>query len=286
MPILSSYEMLTARNMHYISPEVQEKIKNTKLLIAGCGMWSSFACLAARMGFTQFIVADGDTVSPTNLNRQFYTHDDIGLPKTTALAKHIHEINPSAIVEELPVYLTLENIWGIVSRADFVFDTVDFLDLVAIVELHDQCELQKKPRITALNVGFDGGILFFPSDTDVSFREVFWLPKIGPVEHLNYLEAYKKVIQKLSVYLNPEVIYAISMAMTTMKDGTPCPASQIAPGSFGVASLAGTMIYRIFAWLPVSVAPEFIVSHNHQILNSPGINLLKDTECIDSDKRV
>ena len=125
------------------------------------------------MGFTQFIVADGDTVSASNLNRQFYTHDDIGTRKTTALAKRIHEINPDAVVEEVSEYLTLDNISGIVSRADFIFDTVDFLDLVAIVELHDQCELQKKPRITALNVGFDGGILYFPTDTTVTFRKAF-----------------------------------------------------------------------------------------------------------------
>jgi molybdopterin/thiamine biosynthesis adenylyltransferase len=125
------------------------------------------------MGFTQFILADGDTVSATNLNRQFYTHDDVGTNKTTALAKRIHEINPDAIVEEVSEYLTPENISGIVSRADFIFDTIDFLDLTAIVELHDQCELQKKPRITALSVGFDGGVLYFPTDSTVTFRKAF-----------------------------------------------------------------------------------------------------------------
>jgi hypothetical protein len=89
------------------------------------------------------------------------------------------------------------------------------------------------------------------------------------------VEAFTKVIEKLAPHLNPEVIYAISQALTIMEDGTPCPASQVAPGSFMVASLAGTMLYRIFAGLPVSVAPDFIVSHNHQVLSSPGINLLE-----------
>lgn len=83
------------------------------------------------------------------------------------------------------------------------------------------------------------------------------------------------MIERLAHDLNPEVVYAISKALTIMEDGTPCPASQVAPGSFAVASLAGTMIYRIFAGLPVSVAPDFIVSHNHQILSSPGINMLE-----------
>ena len=92
--------------------------------------------------------------------------------------------------------------------------------------------------------------------------------------HLNYVEAFTKVITRLARDLNPEVIYAISMALTIMEDGTPCPASQVAPGSFAVASLAGTMLYRVIAGLPVSVAPEFIVSDSHGILNSPGINLL------------
>ncbi len=221
------------------------------------------------------MLADGDTVSLSNLNRQFYIQSDIGTNKATALAKRILDINPEAEIEIIPEFLTETNIPGIVARADFIFDTVDFVDLVAIVALHDACEKMGKPRITALNIGFDGGLIYFPNDSTYSFRKVFWLPLSGSVGHIDYTQAYTDVVTKLAPHLNPEVIYAIGQALTIMEDGTPCPASQIAPGSFAVASLWGNILYRILANLPVSEAPYFLLSHHNQDLNSQKINLLE-----------
>lgn len=270
----SPYHRLTMRNDGYITDSVQEKIKNTRLLIAGCGIGSSFAVLAARMGFTKFILTDGDIIEDHNLNRQFYDADDIGVNKATALARHLHAINPEVVAEALPEYLTEENLPAIVAKADFIFDTIDFLDLAAIVALHDQCQLQKKPHITALSIGLDAGALYFPADGTVTFREVFGLPLSGPLEHLGYIDAFSKVIERLGRDLDPQVIKAVSKALTIMENGKPCPASQVAPGSFSVASLAGTLMYRVIAGLPVTPAPGFIVSDVHHTLSAPGINLL------------
>ncbi len=270
----SYYDLLTLRNIEYIDPVVQEKIQNTRLLIAGCGMGSSFAICAARMGFTKFLLADGDTVNIHNLNRQFYDKDDIGINKAIALARHIRAINPEADIEEIPEYLTEINVPGIVSRADFVFDTIDFLALEAIATVHDECEKQQKPRITAFNVGFDGGAVYFPIGCPVTFRQVFGLPSEGSVAHFSYTESFGRVVQRLAKYTDPSVIKAVSKALTVMEDGTPCPASQVAPGSFGTANLVGTMMYRILAGLPVTTAPDFITGNAHTLLSSPGINLL------------
>jgi molybdopterin/thiamine biosynthesis adenylyltransferase len=271
----SSYDLLVLRNIEYIAPEVQEKIRNTTLLIAGCGMGSYFAICAARMGFTKFILADGDTVSAHNLNRQCYVTEDIGVNKATALTRHIQAINPEAEIETVSENLSGENLPDIVSHADFVFDTVDFLALEAITALHDQCEAQQKPRITAFNVGFDGGIIYFPKGSPVTFRKVFGLPLEGSVAHLSYIESFGRVVKRMSQDIDPSVIKAVSKALTVMEDGSPCPASQVAPGSFGTANLAGTMLYRILAGLPVTPAPDFIVGTAHTLLSSPGINMLE-----------
>ena len=271
----SYYDLLTVRNIEYIAPDVQEKIKNTRLLIAGCGMGSSFAICAARMGFTKFLLADGDTVNIHNLNRQFYDKDDIGINKATALARHIRAINPEADIEEVTEYLNKGNVPDIISRADFIFDTIDFLALEAIVTVHDECEKQKKPRITAFNVGFDGGVVYFPVGCPVTFRQVFGLPSEGSVAHLSYTESFGRVVERMAKYIDPGVIKAVGKALTVMEDGTPCPASQVAPGSFGTANLVGTMMYRILAGLPVTTAPDFIVGNAHTLLSSPGINLLE-----------
>lgn len=270
----SRYERFTMRNVDYISAPVQEKIRNTSLLFAGCGIGSSFAVLAARMGFTRFILADGDVIDDHNLNRQFYDSEDIGKNKATALANHLRAINPEIVIEEIAEYLNEKNLPVVVQKADFIFDTIDFLDLSTIVALHDQCQIQKKPHITALSIGFDGGVLYFPADGTVTFREVFGLPSSGSLEHMSYIDAFSKVMQRLGRDLDPQVIQAVGKALTIMEDGRPCPASQVAPGSFAVAGLAGTLMYRILAGLPVSPAPHFIVSDIHHTLSASGIDLL------------
>ena len=156
------YHELTLRNTGYIADEVQEKVRATHLLIAGCGIGSSFAEAALRLGFENVTLADGDTVSAHNLNRQNFNAEDIGQSKVQALARRLRAINPAANVREFDAYLNPSNIVEMVAKADLIFDTIDFLDLVAIVALHDECRRQKKPAITALAVGWGAGCVVFP----------------------------------------------------------------------------------------------------------------------------
>ena len=60
-----------------------------------------------------------------------------------------------------------------------------------------------------------------------------------------------------------------------MEDGKPCPASQVAPGSFSVAAMAGTMLYRLMAGLPVKPAPHLLVLDMAGALTTGGIDLLE-----------
>ena len=126
------YDTFVMRNAGYVSAETQAKIRNTTLLIAGCGIGSGPAVCAARIGFRKFVLVDGDTVDAHNLNRQFYDFADIGKPKVDALKEKILRINPEAEVEAINAYLNAENTDQIIGKGQIVFDTVDFLDLEAI----------------------------------------------------------------------------------------------------------------------------------------------------------
>lgn len=77
---MPSYEELTLRNAGYVPPELQEKIRATRLLVAGCGLGSTIAEAAARVGFERFTLADGDSIAPHNLNRQAFTIMKDGKP--------------------------------------------------------------------------------------------------------------------------------------------------------------------------------------------------------------
>jgi molybdopterin/thiamine biosynthesis adenylyltransferase len=268
------YETLVARNDGYISSETQQKLRRLRLLVAGCGIGSSFAEMAVRLGMENVILADGDTVSDTNLNRQFFSAADIGQPKVKSLAARLLAINPNARIIEFDQNLDSENTSSLVAKADLVFDTIDFLDLAAIVGLHDECRLQGKPIITAIAVGWGGACIYFPAGGSYSFRRLFGLPETGPIDHIPYPVAFAGVMQRMAAHLDPAVVAVVQKALTVMEDGRPCPASQVAPGAFAVAALAGSVVHRLLAGLPVRPAPELLIADMPTVLTSRGINLL------------
>ena len=268
------YDKLVSRNDGYIAPEVQDRLRHLRVLIAGCGIGSSFAELAVRMGIEHLTLADADTVGPHNLNRQFFSAGDIGESKVKSLAARLRAINPNVHVQEFNQFLDKDNVEGLVGGADMIFDTIDFLSLGAIIALHDEARRQQKPIITAIAVGWGGGVIYFPPSGECSFRHMCGLPETGPVDHIPYPVAFGRVMQHLAAHLDPEVVTVVARALTVMEDGTPCPASQVAPGAFAVASLAGTLVHRILAGRPVRTAHELMIVDMPTALTSPGINLL------------
>jgi len=75
-----------------------EALRNTRVIIFGVGGVGSYAaeCLI-RTGLTHLTIVDGDTVQPSNLNRQLpATRATIGMPKVEALKARLQEINPEA----------------------------------------------------------------------------------------------------------------------------------------------------------------------------------------------
>lgn len=58
---------------YYFTKDEINKIKNTKILIIGCGgLGSNIANILVRSGFTKFIFVDYDKVEMKNLNRQIF----------------------------------------------------------------------------------------------------------------------------------------------------------------------------------------------------------------------
>lgn len=270
-----NYDIFVARNSGYISAETQGKIRNTKLLIAGCGIGSSPAVCAARMGFENFILVDGDVVDAHNLNRQFYDFADVGQPKVNALREKILRINPQAQVEAIYAYLDALNTDPIISKADLVFDTVDFLDLPAILRLHRSAMTQGAPVFTAMNVGFGALVWYFPAGSGLSLGDII-APDIAQAQsedgaQASYAEVFTSFIQRIAPYLDPEVVVQVSRVLTLMKDGIPCPASQVAVGSFAVGAMAMSMICDLLAGNPVPAAPKLMLhsfrSHQTKVVD-------------------
>jgi molybdopterin/thiamine biosynthesis adenylyltransferase len=255
-----NYDTFVTRNTGYVDPATQEKIRRCRLLIAGCGLGASTAIAATRMGFQHFVLIDGDTVDAHNLNRQFYDFDDVGTAKVAALKKHILRINPDATVEAVQANLDKGNAVDLVGQVDIIFDTIDFLDLEAILALHMSAQAQGKAVFTALSIGFGAGVLYFPADSKASLAAIIQndIAAASSEGEASYAAVFSKIMGRIGAHLDRQVVEQVAKALTIMEDGRPCPASQISVGSFTVAALAVSMMHDLLAGMPVPASPQMV----------------------------
>lgn len=269
------YDIFTLRNKGYFSEALQEKIKNTTVLIAGCGMGSAIAEVMLRSGFVNLILADADEVAPHNLNRQCFVEDDIGKLKTAALAKRLKAIYHQANIAEFNEFISQKNASDLIRKVDLIIDTIDFIDLPGVTSLYDQASQQSKPVISAINAGFGAVALFYPHKNSCTFRQLFGLPESGAVEGISYSEKYMTIIEKLAKHLNPQVVTEMGKALGFMEDGKPCPASQIASGSYTAGTLATTIAIKYLANEKVATVPNIILLDLANVIEKSIVNLQK-----------
>ncbi len=123
---LPGRDELEALMMARHSPGVHARVRQSTVGIAGLGgLGSSIAIALARIGVGHLILADFDVVEPSNLNRQQYFIDQLGLPKTEALFDNLSRINPYVEVETHTIFLTPRNVPGIFGKVDVMVEAFD-----------------------------------------------------------------------------------------------------------------------------------------------------------------
>lgn len=109
--VMPSYDELESTMMARHTPNVHNKIKNSKVAIAGLGgLGSNIAVSLARVGVGELLLIDFDVVEPSNLNRQSYYVRHLGMSKTDALEEQIKEINPFIKVKTKNIKIDESNI--------------------------------------------------------------------------------------------------------------------------------------------------------------------------------
>ena len=157
MPSADELEALMA-SRH--TPGVHAKLKAATVGIAGLGgLGSAIAVALARVGVGKLIVADFDVVEPSNLNRQQYFVDQIGMLKTDALVSNLRKINPYVQVEAHAVKLTPENLQAF-GTVDVMIEAFDRADQKAMLL---QAFTAQKPDVPF--IGASGMAGFGPEET-------------------------------------------------------------------------------------------------------------------------
>ena len=86
--------------------------------------------MIARAGVGRMTVADADTVSLSNINRQLVAlHSTVGLPKAEVLAARLRDINPAIELTTVEKYIRDEETYALLdaARYDYVVDAIDTL---------------------------------------------------------------------------------------------------------------------------------------------------------------
>lgn len=116
----------------YLPAAALARLGRARVGIAGAGgLGSNVAALLTRCGLKHFIVVDGDTVAPSNLNRQFFWPEDVGRPKVLALRDRLLELEPGLDFEARQEWLTADTVCGLFAGCDLVVEAVDEAGLKA-----------------------------------------------------------------------------------------------------------------------------------------------------------
>ena len=105
-------------------------------MVAVCGLGglgSNIAIALARAGIGKLILIDFDRVDITNLHRQQYKADQIGMYKTVALAENLKEIAPYISLEIHTERITEDNVLTLLKDADIICEAFDDAECKAML---------------------------------------------------------------------------------------------------------------------------------------------------------
>jgi adenylyltransferase/sulfurtransferase len=141
--------------------EAQERLLAATALVVGAGGLGSPAALyLASAGLGRILLADGDTVDATNLQRQVLHRDArVGMPKAESGRQALLEMNPE--VEVVPIAARLEGdaLRDAVRRATVVLDCCD--NFATRHAVNRACVEAAVPLVSGAAIRFDGQLAVF-----------------------------------------------------------------------------------------------------------------------------
>lgn len=130
--------------------ELHRAFSTAVVAICGLGgLGSNIAISLARAGVGQLILCDYDRVDITNLHRQQYKADQIGMYKTVVLAENLKEIAPYVSVEIHTERITEDNALTLLRSADIICEAFDDAECKAMLTNTVLSEMPDKYLVAA-----------------------------------------------------------------------------------------------------------------------------------------
>lgn len=147
-------ESIYSRTIRLIGEEAFAKLRASTVAVFGVGGVGSYAVEAlARSGVGRLVLVDGDTVAPSNLNRQLIAmQSTLGMPKVEACKQRIADIDPETVVETHFCFFDASNADNFdFASYDYVVDAIDRITSKLI--LAEKCKQAGTPIISSMGAG-------------------------------------------------------------------------------------------------------------------------------------
>ena len=130
--------------------ELHRAFSSATVAVCGLGgLGSNIAIHLARAGIGKLILIDFDRVDITNLHRQQYKADQIGMYKTDALADNLREIAPYIELKMHTERITEENTVTLLEGADIICEAFDDAECKAMLTNAVLSEMPDKYLVAA-----------------------------------------------------------------------------------------------------------------------------------------
>jgi adenylyltransferase/sulfurtransferase len=153
---------------HILLPEIgidgQTRIAAASVLIVGAGgLGCPVALYLGAAGVGRLVLADGDTVDLTNLQRQIgHGTAAVGVNKSESLAASVRAINPETDVRPIAEALAGSALHAAVAAVDLVVDASD--NFATRHAVNRACVALKRPLVSGAAIGFAGQVAVFDAN--------------------------------------------------------------------------------------------------------------------------
>jgi molybdopterin/thiamine biosynthesis adenylyltransferase len=177
------YNTAFARNIGWLTEAEQDRIRNSRVAIAGMGGVGGIHLLTlVRLGVGKFNIADFDTFDLVNFNRQAgASMRTLGLEKVKVMAQQALDINPDLDIRIFPEGVNEQNLDDFLGGVDCYVDGLDFFVFEAREALYRACERHQVPAVIAAPLGMGTAVVnILPGQ--MSFEDYFCLEGVSDEE--------------------------------------------------------------------------------------------------------
>lgn len=186
-----------SRTQMLLGDEGLTKLEKAHVLIVGLGGVGAYAAeMICRAGIGELTIVDGDTVHPSNRNRQLAALVSTeGKMKADVMASRLLDINPNLRLNVIPEYIKDDRMIEILDKPyDYVVDAIDTLAPKVFLIYHS---LQKNLKVVS---SMGAGGKFEPMDIKIA--------DISKSYNCTLARMLRKRLHKLGIHKGFKVVFS------------------------------------------------------------------------------